>query len=309
MAIPRNTIDNEIFPRDRINREISGPVGPSGTGMGGNYRPMPAGNTVVAKDQFGNQLFSGGGNRWMPAAQPRQQDRAAAIGMLSQLGIGDGSTMLDPLTALKAYFAGLDESGGNGSDANSAAMRKYYGDVFGALDQQTNTTNAAFDQRKQAIADLLAQSGTRLTGILGDLGTQTQAAGAATSQAYTDAQARQAALQQEFAASEAARAAGQAQTLGAFGVAPTGIERQYAPAQMVEAQRAALAQQQAADAALYANRGAVQAGLSSDVSTRNSQQAAILQAQLDYQRQIAAQQAAQQRAQLAMQAAQQGVSF
>lgn len=188
--------------------------------------------------------------------------------------------------------------------ANEQAINKGYAEMLAALDAKKASIGEGFDARTGALTGARDQGAATLQGILQGLGAATTGASQAVQGTYAQGDAQLAQLMNEYSQMASARQPGMNQTLQAFGAAPAAVSNGNSVQDMITAQRANLARVGQADQALLANRGAVQAGLNSDVSTQRSQQFDALMGKLLADRQVADQQAAAERAQLAMQQSQ-----
>lgn len=231
-----------------------------------------------------------------------------------------GSTPTDPFngaTLMDLLNMGNDDSGGNrnggggggGSAAASAATRAAYQNMLDVLKQQATANLGTFDTREGSLKNINAEALARLSGITGGLNTASNEAAAAIRTAMGGADQNLARIASEIAAAQAARQQGAAKTLGAFGVAPSGLDQTPGAADLLGAGRMSLAQQGGAwDAAMAANKQAY-GGLTADAQLLYNNQNTALMQQLAAARQQAALQAKADQAQLLLQAAQAGVKL
>lgn len=131
---------------------------------------------------------------------------------------------------------------------------------------------------------------------------------AATGQAYQQGDQRLAGLEQNYMGQANSRNAALQQVLSGFGAGalPTPTNDLGA---LFGASRAANAGAQTGHDVLYADRGAVNAGLGADILTQQERQAMALQAQIAAQRAASEMQREQELMQLRLQAAQAGVTI
>lgn len=209
----------------------------------------------------------------------------------------------------QSFGSGGSSSSGGTSAADLERMRQGYQQMLAALDKQSTTTNGIFDQRNTQLGSLRSAGDARLQEILGTLRSNAASTRQNVAGAYGAADQALQGQASQFQAMDAARQAGAGRTLEAFGADPNMTQRGMSPLDVIAAQRATLGSQAGTSDAMYANRDNVYGGLSSDVSTRNSQSFDALMARLASER--AAWQAQQdaERAKVLVAAGQQGVAL
>lgn len=223
----------------------------------------------------------------------------------------NGANLWDVLNAPGSDGNGGGDGGGGGggSAADAAASKVAYQGMLDVLNKKLAADLGTFDTRQGSLNKMNTDALARLAGIEGGLNSASQGAAADIRTATSRADANMAALANQIAQSQAAREAGAGRTLGAFGVAPSALDRTPGAAELLAAARMTGQQIGGAwDTSMAANRQAYGA-LTGDAKLSYGNQFDALVAQLAAQRQQAQLQNQQDLAQLKLQAAQSGVKL
>lgn len=201
---------------------------------------------------------------------------------------------------------GRGSGGGSGGSAVNPAVQAAYQALL--LSMQNNGADKRFDDLSTQVTGLRDSGASNIRGILAEMDARAAQARAATGQAFQQGDQRLQALGSQYGANAEAEQNNLNRILSSFDagradVGPSQIDS------LVGAGRVANTQGQTGYDTLFADRGAISAGLGSDILTQQSRQADALQAQIAAQRvqeQLARE---QQLAQLRLQAAQAGITL
>ena len=165
-----------------------------------------------------------------------------------------------------------------------------------------------FDDLSAQVNSLGAAGGENVRGILGEMDARAAQARAATNQAYQAGDQRLQGLASQYNGVNDARIAALSQVLGSYGAGPVQSPASDLQA-LIGAGRTANSMSQTGYDTMFADRGAVSAGLGADVLTQQQGQMQALAAQIAAQKAAAELQREQEIMQLRLQAAQAGVTI
>jgi hypothetical protein len=223
---------------------------------------------------------------------------------------------LAAMSGATQYTGGGGGGGGGGGSRNPAnpdplgwnaiamseATKQGYADMLAALDAKNAALSGGYDSRTAALQNANQSSIDRFGAIQQQLQQERNAASQAAAGTFQSGQADLRNIMNQYQQMVAGRQAPAGATLQAFGADPGAAVSDPSGVQnMLVAQQANLARVGQADAALYAGRDNVYAGLNQDVSTQRQQGFDSLMAKLLAEKQATEAAAAAERAQLTMQ--------
>lgn len=241
-------------------------------------RPGMAPDTGMTADQYAQAILTGG-NR---AGSRDTSGGSGRSGRSGGGGFGGGGAGVNPAVA----------------SAYQALLAAYTGQPVGKR----------FDDLSAQVQGLGATGGANVRGILAEMDARAQQARAATNQAYQQGDQRLQGLQSTYGGVNDSRQGALNSILASFGagaVQSPGSDLQA----LIGAGRTANSMGQTGYDTMFADRGAISAGLGADVLTQQQSQMQALAAQIAAQKAAAEMQREQEIMQLRLQAAQAGVTI